>query len=114
MENSSKDTFEKIKKNSEKRSKKLKSTGKAISYLYLALFFGVGILAAQGLGLSLGWYRIAGMLIIVLVFSFLSILIEKKTRGIEKYSTSSKLIRLLVTILMFLSVFIFYRLTSSI
>ncbi len=110
MENPSKDTFEELKKNSEKRNKKLKSVGKAISYLGLALFLGVGVLVAQELVALLEWYRIAGMLIIVLVFSFLSIMVEKKTRGIEKYSTSSKLIRLLITILMFLSIFIFYSL----
>ena len=114
MSGSSKVTFEELKKNSEKRNRKLKSAGKAISYIGLALCFGVGILAAQGLEESLGWYRIAGILIIVLVFSFLSIMVEKKTRGSEKHSTSGKIIRLLITIFMALSILIFYNLTSSI
>jgi amino acid transporter len=108
-----KDPFEELKKKSERRNKKLKSAGKIISCLYLALFFGVGIFIAKELWASLEWHRIAGMLIIVLVFSFLSIVVEKKTRGIEKYSTSSKLIRLLITIFMFISIMIFFNLTSS-
>ena len=114
MKESNKDTFEEIKKNSEKRNMKLKFAGKGVAYLYLALFFGTAIFAAKELGASLDLYRIAGILVIVLVFSFLSLFIGKITRAIEKYSTSSKIIRLLITIFMFLSIFIFYSLTSDI
>jgi uncharacterized membrane protein len=117
MDASSKDPFEELRKSSERRNKKFKTVGKIIGYLYLALFFGVGIFIAKELWASresLEWYRIAGVLIIALVFSFLSIMVEKKTRGIEKYSTSSKLIRLLITIFMFISILIFYNLSSNI
>ena len=111
------DIFEELKKKSEKRNKKLKSAGKIISYLYLALFFGIGLFVAQDLGAALewlGWYRIAGILIIVLVFSILSVMVEKKTRGAEKHATSSKLIQLLITIFMSISIYIFFSLTSKI
>lgn len=108
------DIFEEHKKNSEKRNKKLKIAGKTISYLYLALFFGVGIFVAKELWASLEWYRIAGMLIIVLAFSVLSMMIEKKTKGIEKHSISAILTQLVITVFMFFSIVIFYNLTSEI
>ncbi len=111
MRASSKDPFEELKKISEKRNRKLKSAGKAISYLGLALCFGVGIFIAIDLGASLKWYRIAGILVIVLVFSFLSIWIQKKDK--EKHSTLIIFIRLLITLFMLISVAIFYELTST-
>lgn len=114
MNTSSKDPFEELKKNSEKRNKKLRTAGKTISFLGLALFFGVGIFAVKELVASLEWYRSSGILIIILFFSFPSIVIYKKTKGIEKYSTSSILIELLITVFMFISIYIFYSLTSKV
>ncbi len=113
MENSSKDPFEQLRKDSEKRKRKFKFTGKVIGYLYLALFFGACIFMTIDLWGSIEWIRIAGILLIVLVVTFILSIVEKKFRGIEKSSTSSIYIGLLATIIIFISIYIFFSLTSK-
>ena len=105
MENFSKDPFEQL--------GKFKFAGKAIGYLYLALFSCAGIYAATELLGSEERYRLAGILIIVLVFSFLSNIAHKKYGETEKHSRSSLLIGAITTVIIMFSIYIFLDLISK-
>ena len=114
MSGSSQDPFEELRKISENRNRKFKFAGRTIAYLYLILCFGIGILIFRELGEGIELYRVAIIFIIAIGFSFLSIWIQKKNLGTEDYSTSMKFIRLIITLLMFLTIYIAIRLTSNI
>lgn len=101
--------FKFLKKTGGENAAKVPSEG----YFFLASILGVGVYGVFDNPTSPGRYRMVGIMVIILVFFFLSILFGNKTWGSEKNSTSTKPVRLLIVVSMISSILIFHGLTSK-